>query len=73
VVLVQAQPDNSFQKLLSLTEDPRDDPFWKDDAVYCDVCGGNLYIKCHCIGGPRSPELHAGQHDESHRDDIDGD
>ena len=61
------QPDSSFQKLRSLTEDTRDDPFWKDDAVYCDVCGGNLNIKCHCLGCPGSSELHTGLDDEPHR------
>ena len=37
----------------------RDDPFWKDNHIYCDKCGGSLDYCCRCPGGPRgqtSPE-----------------
>ena len=65
--------DNTFLRLLLLTEDVRNDPFWKDNLVYCDECGGNPKFRCHRPGSSRCPKLHTGLDDEPYRDNIKGD
>ena len=51
-------------------ENPREHPFWKDNHIYCDKCGGSLDYCCRCPGGPRGPKLHPGLNDEPHGDDA---
>ena len=40
-----------------MTEDPRENPFWKDDTLVCPCCGGCKCHTCSCPGGPRGPKL----------------
>ena len=48
----------------------RNDPFWKDNHIYCDVCGGSKSYSCRCPGGSRGPKLHPGLNDEPHGNDA---
>ena len=49
----------------------RNDPFWKDNHIYCDVCGGSKSYSCRCSGGPRGSKLHTGKYDEPYRNNAD--
>nr|BAR31279.1 hypothetical protein [uncultured Mediterranean phage uvMED] len=51
-------------------EEIRNDPFWKDNHIYCDVCGGSESYSCRCSGGPRGPKFSTGKYDQPHRDEL---
>ena len=52
---------------------PREHPFWKDNLIYCDICGGSLSYCCRCPGGPRGPEFHTRLDVEPHGNDFKSD
>ena len=55
-----------------MEDNPREHPFWKDNHIYCDKCGGSLKYCCRCVGGPCGPKFSAGKYDEPHRDELKG-